>query len=99
MCPLMEASSHGKEGNQINCMSVNRITSSLTCHESGLKLITCAWRNGRMGRSVAENRGGGQNRARGFPCGRESLLHTVVAVNGMENVCVRVCVEICTSLN
>lgn len=55
-CPLMEASSHGKEGNQINCMSVNRITSSLTCRESGLKLITHAWRDGRMGRS----KGGGE---------------------------------------
>lgn len=48
-CPLMEASSHGKGGNQINCMSVNRITSSLTCHESGLKLITHAWRTGKNG--------------------------------------------------
>lgn len=46
--PLMEASSRGNNGNQINCMSVNRITSSLTCRESGLKLITYAWRNGRM---------------------------------------------------
>lgn len=53
-CPLMEASSHGKEGNQINCMSVNRITSSLTCHESGLKLITHAWRTGKNG--AAERR-------------------------------------------
>lgn len=53
-CPLMEASSHGKGGNQINCMSVNRITSSLTCHESGLKLITHAWRTGKNG--VAERR-------------------------------------------
>lgn len=30
-------------------MSVNRITSSLACRESGLKLITHAWRSGRMG--------------------------------------------------
>lgn len=68
-CPLMEASSHGKEGNQINCMSVNRITSSLTCRESGLKLITYAWRNGRIGERLG--RGGGQRRrtrrSQGFP--------------------------------
>lgn len=90
----MEASSHGKEGNQINCMSVNRITSSLTCHESGLKLITHAERNRRMG-SVAGNRGGGQHRAWGFPRGRDSLLHTAIRVNTEMHVCMCVCALVC----
>lgn len=34
-----------------------------------------------MGRRVGGGRGEGQDRARGFPRGRDSLLHTVVAVN------------------
>lgn len=46
-CTLMEALSRDKEGNHINCMSANRITSSLTRHESELKLITHARKNGR----------------------------------------------------
>lgn len=66
-CPLMEASSHGREGNLINCMSTNRITSSLTYRESGLKLITHAWRKGRMRQSKEGENRGGQNRARASP--------------------------------
>lgn len=68
----MEAASHGKGGNQINCMSVNRITSSLTCHESGLKLLTRAWRSGENGEEAArrgrkESSGGEEERIWGFP--------------------------------
>lgn len=44
----MEALSRGNEGNQINCMSANRITSSLTRHELELKLVTHARKNGRL---------------------------------------------------
>lgn len=68
-CPLTKASSHGNAGNQINCMSANRITSSLTRHESGLKLITHAWKNG----SIWEGR---RDRAGGSPRGGDSLLRT-----------------------
>lgn len=67
-CPLKEALSRGNEGNQINCMSANRITSSLTHHESELKLITHARKNGRLwvGRRGA---------AGGCPRGGDSLRH------------------------
>lgn len=67
-CPLKEALSRGNEGNQINCMSANRITSSLTHHESELKLITHARKNGRLwvGRRGA---------AGGCPRGGDSLHH------------------------
>lgn len=75
-CPLMKASSHGNEGNQINCMSANRITSSLTRHESGLKLITHAWKNGRL----LEGR---RDRARGSPRGGDSLLHAPTKARGV----------------
>ena len=84
-CPLMEASSHGKEGNQINCMSVNRITSSLTCRESELKLITHAWRNGRTGRSEeGEEQRRRTRQSQGFP-----------SWQGLPPVCVCVCVCVC----
>lgn len=72
-CPLMKASSHGNEGNQINCMSANRITSSLTRHESGLKLITHAWKNGRLWEGRCD-------RAGGSPRGGDSLLHAHMKV-------------------
>lgn len=65
-CPLMEALSRGNEGNQINCMSANRITSSLTRHESELKLVTHARKNGRL---WVGRRGG----AGGCPRGGDSL--------------------------
>lgn len=64
-CPLMEASSHGKGGNQINCMSVNRITSSLTCSESKLKLVTNACRSEGMGEARREGRR--ERQSQGFP--------------------------------
>lgn len=86
-CPLMEASSHGKEGNQINCMSVNRITSSLTYRESGLKLITHAWKkkkNGEKQGGVEEEKDKTEHGV--FPGSRDSLLHRVAALN-MPTVC------------
>lgn len=77
----MEAPSHGKGGNQINCMSVNRITSSLTCHESGLKLLAHAWRSGKSGEErVAKTRGagrGGEGREVGGRRGEQGFPLTV----------------------
>lgn len=72
-CPLTEALSRGEAGNQINCMSANRITSSLTRRESALKAHhTCPRERksfvvgGRRGGAV---RGGGRGlpRRRGTP--------------------------------
>lgn len=90
-CPLMEASSHGKEGNQINCMSVNRITSSLTCSESKLKLVTNACRSEGMGEARREGiKEEEKDSARGFPRGGVSLLHTAccsITWMGKESPC------------
>lgn len=63
-CPLTEALSRGNAGNQINCMSANRITSSLTRHESALKLVTHARENGRV---LGGEPGGGLPSRRGTP--------------------------------